>query len=82
MRAAAAGTVAFEGQVGVMHAVTILHDNGFSTTYSFLRETLVEKGSYVTQGQWIGRQACCTTTPRGCTSASRWRARTSTLPRC
>src|SRR5215831_10255378 len=53
--AAAAGTVAFAGQVGGSLFVSIDHPGGLRTTYSFLSAVLVKKGQVVAQGQLVGR---------------------------
>jgi Peptidase family M23/Putative serine esterase (DUF676) len=52
--AAAAGTVAFAGQVGGSLAVTVAHEGGVRTTYSVLSQTTVHVGDAVQQGQWLG----------------------------
>lgn len=54
MRASGAGTVTFAGRVandGLF--VTIEHQGGISTTYSYLSEIDVSKGDRVSQGQAI-----------------------------
>ncbi|MFA5891648.1 MAG: M23 family metallopeptidase [Actinomycetota bacterium] len=48
--AAAAGTVAFAGQVGGTYAVSIDHADGLRTTYSYLSAVLVRAGDPVAQG--------------------------------
>ncbi|MBI4728455.1 MAG: M23 family metallopeptidase [Acidobacteria bacterium] len=48
--AAAAGRVAFAGQVGGHFFVSIDHSDGLRSTYSFLSETLVIAGQTVSQG--------------------------------
>ena len=53
--AAAAGTVAFAGQVGGSLFVSIDHPGGLRTTYSFLSLVLVKKGQAVAQGQLVAR---------------------------
>jgi murein DD-endopeptidase MepM/ murein hydrolase activator NlpD len=53
--AAAAGTVAFAGQVGGALFVSIDHPNGLRSTYSYLSIVLVKKGQVVQQGQRIAR---------------------------
>jgi hypothetical protein len=54
VRAAAAGTVAFAGQVGGSLAVTVSHEGGVRTTYSVLSQITVHLGDAVQQGQWLG----------------------------
>ena len=54
VRAAAAGTVIFAGDVAGHLAVTLDHGLGMQTTYTALREITVERGQEVTQGTWIG----------------------------
>jgi len=53
--AAAAGTVAFAGQVGGSLFVSVDHPSGLRTTYSFLSAVLVKKGQAVAQGQPIAK---------------------------
>jgi murein DD-endopeptidase MepM/ murein hydrolase activator NlpD len=53
--AAAAGTVAFAGQVGGALFVSIDHPNGLRSTYSYLSAILVKKGQLVEQGRLIAR---------------------------
>lgn len=55
VRAAAAGTVTFAGAIPGGEAVTIDHGGGWETTYSILAATDVAEGSYVSQGQIVGR---------------------------
>ena len=55
IRAAAAGTVSFAGQVGGSLFVSVDHPGGLRTTYSFLSAVLVKKGQSVAQGQPIAR---------------------------
>ena len=55
MVAAAAGTVAFAGQVGGSLFISIDHPGGLRTTYSFLSAVLVRKGQAVAQGQLIAK---------------------------
>jgi hypothetical protein len=57
VRAAAAGTVKFAGEVAGRKAVSIDHGDGLETTYSWLSEVLVEAGQAVGAGMWIGRAA-------------------------
>lgn len=54
VHAAADGEVLFSGPVaGTLH-VTVLHEDGVRTTYSFLRSVRVARGAHVTQGQILG----------------------------
>src|SRR2546423_870004 len=53
--AAAGGIVSFAGQVGGSLFVSIDHDGGLRTTYSFLSAILVKKSQAVAQGQQIAR---------------------------
>jgi Peptidase family M23/Putative serine esterase (DUF676) len=55
VRAAASGRVAFAGSVAGVNAVTLEHRGDVATTYTDLAEILVAEGSYVLQGEWIGR---------------------------
>lgn len=52
--ASADGTVLFAGSVGVDSSVTMRHDDGLVTTYSFLRETLVGAGDVIAAGTPVG----------------------------
>jgi len=53
--ASAEGMVSFAGQVGGSLFVSIDHNGGLRTTYSFLSAILVKKGQTVAQGQPIAR---------------------------
>ena len=53
--ASAPGSVAFAGQVGGDLFVSIDHDGGYRTTYSYLSAVLVRAGQAVTQGDLIAR---------------------------
>ena len=53
--AARDGVVAFAGWVGGSLFISIDHDDGVRTTYSWLSEIAVRKGDRVTRGQLIGR---------------------------
>src|SRR5213593_1613363 len=55
MVAARSGTVAFAGWVGGSLFISIDHDDGVRTTYSWLSGISVRKGDRVTRGQVIGR---------------------------
>jgi hypothetical protein len=55
VRAAGPGHVAFAGSVAGVNAVTIEHSGDLTTTYTDLDEVLVAEGSYVLQGEWVGR---------------------------
>ena len=54
VRAAADGTVIFEGPVAGSLAVTIQHEGNVRTTYSVLSQILVHAGDPVRQGEWVG----------------------------
>jgi len=49
------GVVAFAGWVGGSLFISVDHDDGVRTTYSWLSEIDVRKGDSVTRGQVIGR---------------------------
>jgi hypothetical protein len=54
VRAAGDGTVVFAGQIaGALH-VTVLHDHGLRTSYSFLSTLSVREGSTVARGDVLG----------------------------
>ena len=53
--AARDGVVAFAGWVGGSLFISIDHDDGVRTTYSWLSEIDVRKGDLVTRGQLLGR---------------------------
>jgi murein DD-endopeptidase MepM/ murein hydrolase activator NlpD len=54
VRAVAAGTVAFAGEVaGAMHVV-VQHANGWRTSYSFLATRTVSRGDHVEAGTIVG----------------------------
>jgi murein DD-endopeptidase MepM/ murein hydrolase activator NlpD len=55
VRAAADGVVRFAGRVGANLFLSIEHDGGFITTYSFLDGVLVRKGERVHQDQPVAR---------------------------
>ncbi|MGH2754943.1 MAG: peptidoglycan DD-metalloendopeptidase family protein [Actinomycetota bacterium] len=54
VRAAAAGTVSFAGEVAGSLAVTVDHPGGLATTYSILSEVYVAAGDRVGAGEPIG----------------------------
>jgi murein DD-endopeptidase MepM/ murein hydrolase activator NlpD len=54
VRAVDAGTVTFAGKVGGELFVTIHHDGGLASTYSWLSAAQVRKGDAVTRGQIVG----------------------------
>ena len=54
VRAAAGGVVVFAGQVGGSVAVTVLHADRLSTTYTGLVELAVKAGDAVAAGQPLG----------------------------
>ena len=54
VRAAAVGEVVFAGRIGSAHHVTVLHDDGIRTSYSFLATTAVRRGQRVNQGDPLG----------------------------
>lgn len=51
---AAAGTVAFAGQVGGRRHVVVLHADGIRTTYAFLATTAVVRGQRLEAGAVVG----------------------------
>jgi hypothetical protein len=55
--AAAPGVVAFAGAVGGSLHVSVLHDDGIRTTYSFLQAVDVRRGDHVASGAPLGRAA-------------------------
>lgn len=55
VRAAAPGQVVFAGWVAGTQHVTILHDDGLRTSYSFLESVLVRRGEQVPSGATVGR---------------------------
>jgi Peptidase family M23 len=57
VRASAAGTVTFAGNVAGTGAVSIEHAGGLSTTYSMLEAVYVRAGERVDAGRWIGTAA-------------------------
>jgi len=57
VRAAADGRVTFAGQVAGSRHVTVLHEDGLRTTYSFLERIDVLAGQEVRQGQVVGTTA-------------------------
>ncbi|HUR49046.1 MAG TPA: peptidoglycan DD-metalloendopeptidase family protein [Acidimicrobiales bacterium] len=57
VRAAAPGRVVFAGRIGSQFHVTVLHDDGIRTSYSFLRDVAVHRGDRVEQGQVVGTAA-------------------------
>ena len=57
VRAAAPGRVVFAGRIGPQFHVTLLHDDGIRTSYSFLRSTSLRRGQSVTQGEVVGTAA-------------------------
>src|SRR5688572_11669487 len=52
--AAADGEVVFAGRIGTTTHVTVLHEDGIRTSYSFLATTNVRRGQQVAQGDPIG----------------------------
>ena len=54
VRAAAAGTVVFAGNVAGRPAVTIDHGGGMESTYSILSDVMVASGESVDEGRYIG----------------------------
>jgi murein DD-endopeptidase MepM/ murein hydrolase activator NlpD len=54
LHAARDGVVAFAGWVGGSLFISIDHDDGVRTTYSWLSSVAVRKGDHVTTGQVIG----------------------------
>jgi hypothetical protein len=57
VRAAAGGDVTFAGVVAGTRHVTVLHEDGLRTSYSFLDRVDVVVGQRVTQGQVLGTTA-------------------------
>lgn len=57
VHAAAPGRVVFAGRIGPQFHVTVLHDDGIRTSYSFLRDVSVRRGDRVEQGQVVGTAA-------------------------
>lgn len=54
IHASADGTVMFAGTVGSHSSVTLRHDDGLATTYSFLLDALVTAGEVVGSGTALG----------------------------
>jgi hypothetical protein len=54
VHAAKAGQVSFAGQVGGSLYVTVVHDDGLRTSYSYLNTIAVEAGQFVSSGDVIG----------------------------
>ncbi|MDQ2651138.1 MAG: M23 family metallopeptidase, partial [Actinomycetota bacterium] len=54
VRAAADGSVTFAGTVAGSRHVTVLHEDGIRTSYSFLDEVRVARGQRVRRGQVVG----------------------------
>lgn len=54
VRAAAAGTVTFAGQVGGELFVVVAHPDGLRTTYGLLAAVVVGRGAHLGQGQPVG----------------------------
>ncbi|MFN8025241.1 MAG: peptidoglycan DD-metalloendopeptidase family protein [Acidimicrobiia bacterium] len=54
VRAAGDGTVVFAGSIGGSLHVTVLHDHGLRTSYSFLAALEVREGQSVTAGEVLG----------------------------
>ncbi|HUF32799.1 MAG TPA: peptidoglycan DD-metalloendopeptidase family protein [Acidimicrobiales bacterium] len=54
VRASAAGEVTFAGSVGGSLHVTVLHEDGLRTSYSFLASVSVRRGDAVGRGQVVG----------------------------
>lgn len=54
VRASGRGTVVFAGQVGGTLHVTVLHEDGIRTSYSFLASIAVARGQAVTAGARVG----------------------------
>ena len=57
VNSAAPGRVVFAGRIGSQFHVTVLHDDGIRTSYSFLRDVAVRRGDRVEQGQLLGTAA-------------------------
>ncbi len=54
IRATADGTVVFAGSVGPTLHVTVLHEDGLRTSYSFLHAVAVRRGDQVSRGDVVG----------------------------
>lgn len=54
VRATADGTVVFAGSVGASLHVTVLHEDGLRTSYSFLTDVGVRRGDRVARGDVVG----------------------------
>ena len=54
VHAAADGEVVFAGRIGGSSHVTVLHDDGIRTSYSFLTATTVRRGQRLHQGEQLG----------------------------
>lgn len=54
IRATADGTVVFAGNVGPTLHVTVLHEDGLRTSYSFLSDVGVRRGARVARGDVLG----------------------------
>lgn len=54
VRASAPGTVVFAGVVAATRHVTVLHDDGLRTSYSFLADVGVRRGQRVDAGDVVG----------------------------
>lgn len=57
VHSAAPGRVVFAGRIGSQFHVTVLHDDGIRTSYSFLRDVSVRRGDRVEQGHLLGTAA-------------------------
>jgi hypothetical protein len=54
VRAAGAGVVVFAGEIAGSAHVTVLHDDGLRTSYSFMRDVAVHVGGTVERGDVVG----------------------------
>jgi hypothetical protein len=54
VRATAEGAVVFAGRVGASQHVTVLHEDGLRTSYSFLSRVDVRRGDQVARGDVVG----------------------------
>ncbi len=53
--ASADGVVVFSGFVATEQFVTVVHPNGWRTTYSYLSQRVVAAGQHIAAGQMLGR---------------------------
>jgi hypothetical protein len=63
VRAAGDGTVVYAGRIAGSLHVTVLHDHGLRTSYSFLSDVAVRQGSTVSRGDVLGTSGGAATGP-------------------